>query len=117
MHGLTSTEFAVLDALYTHERLPIQEIGSIVLITSGAITHVLRGLEKKGLVVREQSKNDKRKFYAQLTAEGQRFWQAYVPKHQEFIRSLFESFDPNMLEQLTQLMKALGRFLEETIED
>lgn len=110
-HQLTSTEFAVLDALATHQKLPIQEIGSIVLITSGAITHVLRGLEKKGLVKREQATTDKRMYYAQLTEEGKSFWEAYVPHHQQFIRNLFREFDLNELTQITELLKKLGLYL------
>lgn len=115
-HGLTPTEFTVLDALYTHKRLPIQEIGSIVLITSGAITHVLRGLEKKGFVIREQAKSDRRMYYAMLTEKGIQFWEDFVPNHQGYIRKLFEPFDIDQLEQLTNLMKALGRYLDDLKE-
>lgn len=61
-HSLTTTEFMVLDALWTHKRSPIQQIGSIVLITSGAITHVLNKLEKIGFISREQADTDKRVF-------------------------------------------------------
>lgn len=110
-YQLTPTEFAVLDALATHDKLPIQEIGAIVLITSGAITHVLRSLEKKGLVLRKQSSADKRMYYAQLTEEGKAFWERFVPHHQAYVRQLFKDYDLQALDALTDQLKALGLFL------
>lgn len=109
--GLTKTEFAVLDALATHEKLAIQKIGEIVLISSGGITHVVGGLIKKGLVVKEQCTVDKRKFYARLSEEGRLFWEDYLPHHSAFIESLFNEFDQEQLTQLIQLMKHLGRHI------
>lgn len=108
---LTSTEFMVLDALWTHKKLPIQQIGTIVLITSGAITHVLNSLIKKGYVKRSQSEEDKRVFYAELTEEGKKFWINFVPRHQEIMRNLFSEFDQNKLNQLTELIKELGLYI------
>jgi len=109
--NLTSTEFMVLDALWTHKKLPTQQIGAIVLITSGAITHVLNSLERKGLIKRTQGDTDKRVFYAELTEQGKAFWLEFVPKHQEYMKNLFAGFDQDKLYKLIELIKELGLYI------
>jgi MarR family 2-MHQ and catechol resistance regulon transcriptional repressor len=49
-HGLTPTEFAVLEALYQKGPLLLGEIQSKILVSSGGITYLVDRLEEPGLV-------------------------------------------------------------------
>src|SRR5262245_29821509 len=62
-HGLTFAEFEVLATLRgvppPNELMPT-ELYSAVLMSSGGLTKVLQGLEKRGLVTRAAGKSDRR---------------------------------------------------------
>lgn len=47
-YGLASAEFMVLEVLYHRTRIPLQQIGEKILVTSGSITYNIDKLEKKG---------------------------------------------------------------------
>lgn len=47
--GLNPTSFAVMEILHNAGRLPIQQIGSQLLLQSGNVTYVVDRLEEKGL--------------------------------------------------------------------
>lgn len=69
-HGLSFTEFAVLEVLLHRGALPIGELGGRILLTSGSMTYVVDKLEKRGLIRRRACPNDRRVIYAELTDEG-----------------------------------------------
>jgi DNA-binding MarR family transcriptional regulator len=72
-HGLGFTAFEVLVALRStpppHELAPT-ELYRLVLISSGGLTKVLRGLEGRGLVARVEHEADRRSRPVRLTAAG-----------------------------------------------
>lgn len=71
--GLTFTEFEVLVALRSaappHELIPT-DLYQAILISSGGLTKVLLGLEKRGLIMRGRGEIDKRSKPVRLTASG-----------------------------------------------
>ncbi|WP_143522293.1 MarR family winged helix-turn-helix transcriptional regulator, partial [Pseudomonas sp. 2822-17] len=68
--GLNTTEFAVLELLYSKGDQPIQKIGEKVLIASSSITYVVDKLEKKNYLIRKPCPKDRRITYAAITTEG-----------------------------------------------
>ena len=52
---LSSSQFAVLEALYHVGPLCLSDLARKILKTSGNLTMVAKNLEKQGLVVRQQS--------------------------------------------------------------
>src|SRR5690348_11547561 len=69
-YGVSSSEFAILEVLYTKGRIPLQQIGEKVLITSGSITYNIDKLEKKGLMKRVPCPEDRRVTYAEISETG-----------------------------------------------
>ena len=72
-HGLSLAEFEVLVTLRSvpppHELMPTDLYGA-VLMSSGGLTKVLYGLEKRGLITRAEGKADRRSKPVRLTAKG-----------------------------------------------
>lgn len=58
--GLTSSQFAVLEALYNKGDLKICEIIEKILTTSGNITVVIKNLEKEEFISKYPDPEDKR---------------------------------------------------------
>ncbi|HEU4753262.1 MAG TPA: MarR family transcriptional regulator, partial [Armatimonadota bacterium] len=70
--GLTVSQFGALEALLHLGPLCQRELGEKLLKSSGNITMVVDNLERRGLVRRERSAEDRRYITVHLTPEGER---------------------------------------------
>ncbi len=80
-YGLSPSEFMILEVLYTKGKIPLQQIGGKILVTSGSITYNIDKLENKGLLKRVPCEEDRRVIYAEITAEGIELFDRIFPKH------------------------------------
>ena len=108
-YGLTTPQFALLEALYHLGPLPLSEVGQKLLVTSGNVTYVMDNLVELGLVVRERCENDRRVIYARLTPKGEAMIERTFPRHAGEVRELFAILSPEEQNQLRGLLKKLGR--------
>ena len=112
-HGLTITEFGILEALHHKGPLLLGEIQKKVLVTSGGITYLVDRLVAKGLVRRETSPTDRRARYAVLTPAGSRLIARIFPRHAERIAAVGSALTPAEQQEATALLRRLGRGAEE----
>lgn len=108
-HGLGSAEFMVLEVLYHRTRIPLQQIGEKVLITSGSITYNIDKLEKRGLLKRVPCDDDRRVTYAEITEAGRELFDDIFPKHVSTIHSMMGGLNGEEKRQATELLKKLGK--------
>lgn len=111
-HGLSFTEFGVLEVLLHKGALPIGEIGDRVLLTSGSMTYVIDKLQKRGLLRRRACEADRRVIYAELTEAGQALMQTVFPEHAALIGELMQGLRPEEQEAATDLLKRLGLYAQ-----
>lgn len=109
-YGLNPTEFAVLELIYNKGEQPIQRIGEKVLIASSSITYVVDKLEKKKLLLRTPSPEDRRIIYASITEEGRSLMDEIFPIHSLQIQKILGGLDPKEKEDVIQQLKKLGLF-------
>jgi MarR family transcriptional regulator, 2-MHQ and catechol-resistance regulon repressor len=107
-HGLTVTEFGILEALHHKGPLLLGEIQRKVLVTSGGITYLVDRLVEKGLVRREECPTDRRARFAVLTPEGSRLIAAIFPSHAERIEAAMGGLTPQEQRQAAALLRTLG---------
>lgn len=110
-YQLNPSEFAVLELLHHKGPTPIQQIGGRVLLASGTMTYVVDKLEKKGYLKRCPCVQDRRVIYAELTEQGTALMQDIFPKHAQALHQLMEVLPAEEQEQLTSLLKKLGRHI------
>ncbi|WP_340026304.1 MarR family transcriptional regulator [Paenibacillus sp. FSL K6-1096] len=108
-HGLASAEFMVLEVLYHRTRIPLQQIGEKILVTSGSITYNIDKLEKRGLLRRVPCEDDRRVTYAEITEAGRELFDDIFPQHVDFIHSLMGGLDSEEKAQAMLLLKKLGK--------
>ncbi len=113
-HGLTITEFGVMEALYHKGPLMLGEVQRKILVTSGGVTYLIDRLAAKGLVERRRCDKDRRAYYAALTPEGEALIREIFPRHAAAIDRALGGLDPAQKEQAIALMRALGRHAAET---
>lgn len=107
-HGLTTTEFGILEALHHKGPLLLGEIQRKVLVTSGGITYLVDRLVAKGLVTREPSPDDRRARYAVLTPEGKQLIAEIFPVHAAFLADVLSTLDEREHADATALLRKLG---------
>jgi DNA-binding MarR family transcriptional regulator len=114
--GLTLKEFEVLVTLRgmpaPNELMPTDLYGA-VLMSSGGLTKVLHGLEKRGLVTRPHGKLDGRSKPVRLTAKGRALAERAMADVLDSARKLIMSgLSDSDVEQLTRLLRKLLATLE-----
>ena len=108
-HGMKSSDFAVIEAVYSKGRQTIRQISEAVLINTGSITYVIDKLENNGLVERVDCKEDRRVVYIQITDKGKKLMDEIFPKHQQVIEALFEGVTAEEKEIVLDVLKKVGR--------
>ncbi|RAV15311.1 MarR family winged helix-turn-helix transcriptional regulator [Paenibacillus contaminans] len=112
-YDLSPSEFTILEVLYTKGKIPLQQIGEKILITSGSITYNVDKLESKGLLKRVPCADDRRVIYAEITAAGTGLFDRIFPEHAATIHSLMKALSPDEKHNATELLKKLGKGAEE----
>jgi MarR family 2-MHQ and catechol resistance regulon transcriptional repressor len=69
-HGLTPSQFGVMETLYHKGPLCQKDLGEKILKSSGNITKVVDNLERDGFVNRIRDEKDRRYFRILLTSKG-----------------------------------------------
>ncbi|HZG55130.1 MarR family transcriptional regulator [Paenibacillus sp.] len=107
-HGLNQTEFAVLELLYHKGPIPLQQIGSRLLILSGGVTYTVDKLENAGYVSRRNCSEDRRVTYADVTEEGKRLMETIFPLHASVLNRAMSGLTEDEKDQAIELLKKLG---------
>jgi DNA-binding MarR family transcriptional regulator len=111
-HGISVKEFDVLITLFNapDSRLRMSALAERVLLSASGVTHLVTRLERDGLVQRLVDEDDRRSFFAELTALGHDTLRSSRPTHNEVVREhLTRRLTPN---QLTSLGGLLQKVLE-----
>ncbi|CCV64369.1 Transcriptional regulator, MarR family [Alteracholeplasma palmae J233] len=107
-HGLNLSEFGVLEALYTKERLYVNELCQKILVPNSSMTYTLDKLTKLNLIERKRDEVDKRSYKVQLTIEGHRKMKEILKEHYIFLDTLTETLTKDEQENLRELLKKIG---------
>lgn len=111
-YGLNYWEFDVLATLCRSGApycLAPTALFSTLMVTSGTMTHRLKGLEKRGLISRCNNPEDARSMLVKLTDEGLELINEAVTAHVENLNQLMSAFSD---EEIMQMDKSLKRLLE-----
>ncbi len=107
-HTLTTSQFAVLEALYHLGPLSQRQLADKILRSSGNLTMVIDNLEKAGWVRRERSGRDRRVVTVSLSEAGRALILKVLPTHVAGIVEVFSSLTQQELTQLSDLSRKLG---------
>lgn len=108
-YNLSSSEFGIMEVLYTKGKFPIQQIGEKILITSGSMTYNIDKLEKKKLLIRIPCSKDRRVVYAELTSAGKDLFDQIFPQHMTSIHNMMSGLTTGQKLEVIELLKILGK--------
>jgi MarR family 2-MHQ and catechol resistance regulon transcriptional repressor len=115
-HGLTETQFGILEVLLHLGPKCQADLGRKLLRSGGNITLVVDNLEKRRLVRRVRSEEDRRFVTVSLTPEGRKLIASIFPAHVEAMTRIFGVLDKDEQEELARLCKKLGLALAQAGE-
>lgn len=106
---LSVSQFGILEALFHLGPLCQKDIARKLLKSAGNITMVIDNLEKRGLVVRQRSSEDRRYYLVSLTENGTDLISKIFPDHADRIRQRMSLLSAEELKTLSRLLKKLKR--------
>jgi len=107
-YGLTSGQFAVLEALYHKGELSVGEVQDKILSTSGTIPVIVKNLEKEGFLQKSNDESDKRRFILQITQKGIELMDIIYPENEEIIISMINVWNKEEQEVILNYMRKFG---------
>ena len=107
-YPINTTEFSVMEFLYSKGEKSIQEIRDRILLASGSATYVVDNLEKKGYVNRIVNETDKRVTYIKLTREGKDLINNIFPMHKKNTKKIFNDLTNEELITLKEILKKIN---------
>ncbi len=113
---LCLSDFGVLEALLHKGPLPVNVLGSKVLLSSGSMTAAADRLEQGGLVERRLDATDRRARIVHLTESGRMLIRKIFSQHERDMENVFARFDGRERKQLAALLRKAGREAEATNE-
>jgi MarR family 2-MHQ and catechol resistance regulon transcriptional repressor len=105
---LTVSQFGVLEALYHLGSMCQRDAAKKILKSTANITTVVDNLEKRGLVERQRSSEDRRYIALHLTDEGRNLIRRIFPTHLQGIVKNLSVLTTEEQQQLAHLCKKLG---------
>lgn len=120
---LTETEFLTLDLLAKHQPLTVGDIQRSIGVLPAQMSRVIRSLEAKGdepLITCRINAQDKRKVDVELSAAGQKAYQAYRKSKLGSLELMLQSLSDHDREEFMRILRLIrqhGREVSQTIED
>ena len=107
-HGLTASQFGILEALYHLGPLDQRALGAKLLVSKGNVTVIVTNLERDGLVTRTADPGDGRRKILRLTSAGRGLVRLAFDDQTHAITREFAILTPVEQETLGRLCRTVG---------
>lgn len=112
---ITTSEYACLVQFFDSNILGIRELARRLDITSGGVTRILTSLERKKIIDRRISPDDRRNIDVHLTKKGSnmvsRIRQSSYDLHAEILNHIEAEHQQSVLNAIEQLIKAIDNWV------
>lgn len=110
---LTNNDMHVIEAIGLNEPKNMTSIAKELSVTVGTLTIAMNSLVKKGYVVRERGKEDRRVVYISLSEKGRKAHEHHAEFHREMIKGITEQLDAEEMRVLVQALTKLDRWFRQ----
>lgn len=107
-HGLTLSQFGVMEALLHLGPQNQRALGEKLLKSGGNITMVIDNLVRNKMVTRRRNPADRRAVLVDLSEKGREFITDLFPQHLDRILEEFSILTPDEMRELGRLCRKLG---------
>ena len=110
---ITNNDLHVIEAIGIGEAKNMSAIAKELSVTMGTLTIAMNSLVKKGYVVRERGKADRRIVYISLSEKGRKAYRHHEQFHHEMIESIMNGLGDRETEALVQALMKLNLWFRE----
>lgn len=110
---ITNNDLHVIEAIGIGEAKNMSAIAKELSVTMGTLTIAMNSLVKKGYVVRERGKADRRIVYISLSEKGRKAYRHHEQFHHEMIESIMNGLGDQETEALVQALMKLNLWFRE----
>lgn len=110
---ITNNDLHVIEAIGIGEAKNMSAIAKELSVTMGTLTIAMNSLVKKGYVVRERGKADRRIVYISLSEKGRKAYRHHEQFHHEMIESIMNGLGDRETEALVQALTKLNLWFRE----
>ena len=107
-HGITDQQWRVMRALWEQEHLTSKQISQITLIPAPSLVGILDRLEKKGLLGRLRSVEDRRLVFIRPTKAGRELQEIMLPKIDKIHNFLIERVTSKEWNEMKRILDKLS---------
>jgi DNA-binding MarR family transcriptional regulator len=111
-HDVTLGQYFVLRELWQHEGLTQRELSERIAIQEQSTVATIDAMEKRDLVVRVRSTQDRRKIHIHLTERGRGLRKQLLGYAARVINAATSDFEPDEVDTLRSLLRKLKVRLE-----
>lgn len=112
-HGLTLSQFMVLEALYSKGDMTVGEVREKILSSVGTISVIVNNLVKMNYIERLPDERDRRVCILHLTKDGRDVISKVVPKNEAMIEDSMKVLTTEEQEDFLYLLKKMGGRLDD----
>ena len=110
---LTNNDMHVIEAIGLNEPKNMTSIAKELSVTVGTLTIAMNSLVKKGYVVRERGKEDRRVVYISLSEKVRKSKEHHAEFHREMIKGITDQLDAEEMRVLVQALTKLDRWFRQ----
>ena len=110
---ITNNDLHVIEAIGIGEAKNMSAIAKELSVTMGTLTIAMNSLVKKGYVVRERGKADRRIVYISLSEKGRKAYRHHEQFHHEMIESIMNGLGDRETEALVKALMKLNLWFRE----
>jgi DNA-binding MarR family transcriptional regulator len=110
--GISFAQFRLLRTLAREGAMPASKLAAHAGISPASTTQMLDALEKRGLVGRERSDEDRRVVTVALTPEGERRAEARRKRNQRLLEEVFSDLPPGELDIGADVLRRCSAYLD-----
>ena len=114
---ITNNDMHVIEAIGVGEPKNMSTIAKLLSVTVGTLTIAMNSLMKKGYVIRERGKEDRRVVYISLSEKGLRAYRHHEEFHRQMIEAVLENLTEDETESLVKALAKLERWFRRTEEN
>ena len=107
---ITNNDMHIIEAIGMNEPKNMSTIAREISVTVGTLTIAMNSLVKKGFVLRERGKEDRRVVYISLTERGRAAYVHHARFHKAMIDSISDELTSEEMELLIKTLTKLNKW-------
>ena len=107
---ITNNDMHIIEAIGMNEPKNMSTIAREISVTVGTLTIAMNSLVKKGYVLRERGKEDRRVVYISLTERGRAAYAHHARFHKAMIDSISDELTSEEMELLIKTLTKLNKW-------